>query len=67
MSAGCRDCRTCTNSGIVKFARFWLLLIVYLGTVFLFPLFSKLFRRHCPDCTHPLSRHEYRRDGSFRD
>lgn len=61
--AGCRDCVTCTESaagGLVKspFRLVWWALTFWnIG----------LFVKRCPQCKHPMSRHQRRADGSLRD
>lgn len=58
----CRDCSRCTETFVTKLAKlpfrfvlFWPRLITY------------RFQKLRPDCGHPLSMHNRRADGSFKD
>jgi len=61
--SGCRDCKICTRSGIVKFflRPFSLFYAVFLSWNI------GLFIKKCPQCGHALSEHSKRSDGSFID
>ncbi|ASO18771.1 hypothetical protein FHR81_001034 [Actinoalloteichus hoggarensis] len=67
---GCRDCRFCTEPGIVQGARklaLGLLYLVTLGVAWLLLAVLRLFQQRCPQCRHRLRFHARRADGSFRD
>ena len=63
MAGGCRDCPKCTRLGIVKL----FMIIPYLVYAILFSWNYGLFVKKCPDCKHPLNKHNKRADGSFQD
>jgi len=61
--AGCRDCKICTRTPIMKI----IMLIPRIGYIFLFSWNYGLFKKKCPECGHFLSDHLTRDDGSFKD
>ncbi|MDJ1131317.1 hypothetical protein [Streptomyces iconiensis] len=67
MASGCRDCSTCTKSGLGTLAQAIVVGVLYLCTLGIAYLAKRAVRRHCPQCGHVLSRHARRADGSFRD
>ncbi|GEB48489.1 MULTISPECIES: hypothetical protein [Streptomyces] len=67
MASGCRDCSTCTKSGLGKLVLKAGTGLLYLCTLGIAYVVKRAFRRHCPQCEHLLSRHARRADGSFRD
>ncbi|WP_326692107.1 MULTISPECIES: hypothetical protein [unclassified Streptomyces] len=67
MASGCRDCSTCTKSGVGKLIQKTAVGLMYLCTVGIGYVVKRGLRRHCPQCGHLLSHHARRADGSFRD
>lgn len=67
MAFGCRDCKTCTMLGILKWLQDWMVGLLHISTAGMSLLVKRASARHCPQCKHVLSRHERRRDGSFID
>lgn len=67
MSSGCRDCTVCTAPGLSKLGRSLVRGTVHLSTVGMSYAAERAVRSHCPQCSHPLAKHERRRDGSFKD
>ena len=67
MASACRDCRTCTRSGLGKLLQWMVVSLVYIVTLGITYLLKRALRRHCPECGHVLSRHARRSDGSFHD
>ncbi len=61
--SGCRDCKTCTRSGIGKLFMF----PFSVGYAILLSWNIGLFIKKCPQCGHALSEHSKRSDGSFID
>ncbi|MBE9499503.1 hypothetical protein IHE61_18210 [Streptomyces sp. GKU 257-1] len=69
MAAGCRDCASCTRSGLGKLLQAAGVGLVYVCTAGIGYgyVLKRALRRHCPLCGHLLARHARRADGSFRD
>jgi hypothetical protein len=65
--AGCRDCRTCTMPGFTRAGQSLAAGFGHLMTCGISLLVKRGTMRHCPQCKHLRSRHEFRRDGSYRD
>ncbi len=61
--AGCRDCKVCTRSGIVKLVLLPLTIVYHL----LIRWWLGFFMKKCPSCGHFLIMHRKRADGSFKD
>lgn len=64
---GCRDCQTCTATGSAKSARAMAAGFMHLCTCGLSWVASRMFARHCPQCSHLMGRHARRADGAFID
>jgi len=60
--ASCRDCTRCTEKGIVT-----ILKLPFRFVLFFPRLITYRFRKLCPACRHPLSMHQRRKDGTFKD
>lgn len=65
MAGGCRDCKTCTQPGLLRMMQNLACGMMHL-TIISF-MIKRGFMRHCPQCKHLKSRHEYRADGSYKD
>jgi hypothetical protein len=67
VAGGCRDCRTCTQPWLLRITQNLMVGLMYLCTVGVAWLFKRGLMRHCPQCGHLRGRHEFRRDGSYKD
>ncbi|MBP2473544.1 hypothetical protein JOF53_002416 [Crossiella equi] len=63
----CRDCRTCTDPGLVWLVKRLFVTVVYVASLGVLFLLKRFLRRHCPQCGHVLANHRRRADGSFKD
>lgn len=64
---GCRDCQTCTMPGFTRAGQNLAVGFMHLMTCGISFLVKRGVLRHCPQCKHLRSRHEFRRDGSYLD
>lgn len=65
----CRDCKKCTERGIVKLMKKTANTALIVGTVGTSAVGSKVvkeMRQICPVCKHPITAHEIV-DGRFKD
>ncbi|AOS61697.1 hypothetical protein BKA25_004601 [Actinoalloteichus hymeniacidonis] len=67
---GCRDCRFCTEPGIVQGGRSLAIGLFYLVTLGIGWVLARMVRAlqsRCPQCEHRMKLHARRMDGSFKD
>lgn len=67
MAGGCRDCKTCTQPGLVRLMQNWGVGLGHFCSCGVSWLVKRGFWKHCPQCGHLHSRHLRRADGSFID